>query len=329
MAKEIYKSGNYIVTVDADNNSRLFPIGKTVYDEYNSVFRLTEGLIEDDQLVISYADSSNWVDDSAVSYTEATLRTFLRENTGFSPASGGSGAAWGGITGTLSTQTDLQSELDDKQDTLVSATNIKTINGNSVLGSGDLAISGGGGAPATQILIEPKSNSFYGIGINGNSASNLTNLNSGQLLLTAFRPAYDLQINAISFVTVQTALAGGLLKVVIYSDANGQPNTKLFESATVSADTTGNKLLTGLSFTFNANETYWISTVSNGNIQVRAYDTSQQYPLFPIIANSNTTQKYQSYRYNSNFNSLPSTMPNLTSSTYSSSRVAMITLRKS
>jgi len=92
MAKEIYKSGNYIVTVDADNNSRLFPIGKTVYDEYNSVFRLTEGLIEDDQLVISYADSSNWVDDSAVSYTEATLRTFLRENTGFRPASGGSGA---------------------------------------------------------------------------------------------------------------------------------------------------------------------------------------------------------------------------------------------
>ena len=93
MATEIYKSGNYIVTVDADDNSRLFPIGKTVYDEYNSVFRLTEGLIEDDQLVISYADSTNWVDDSAVSYTEATLRTFLRENTGFRPASGGSGAA--------------------------------------------------------------------------------------------------------------------------------------------------------------------------------------------------------------------------------------------
>lgn len=93
MAKEIYKSGNYIVTVDADDNSRLFPIGKTVYDEYNSVFRLTEGIIEDDQLIISYADSTNWVDDSAVAYTEATLRTFLRENTGFRPASGGSGAA--------------------------------------------------------------------------------------------------------------------------------------------------------------------------------------------------------------------------------------------
>jgi len=52
---------------------------------------------------------------------------------------------WGSITGTLSSQTDLQNALNAKQDTLVSATNIKTINGNSVLGSGDLTISGGGG----------------------------------------------------------------------------------------------------------------------------------------------------------------------------------------
>ena len=113
MAKEIYKSGNYIVTVDADDNSRLFPIGKTVYDEYNSVFRLTEGLIEDDQLIISYADSTNWVDDSAVAYTEATLRTFLRENTGFRPASGGSGAAPVGATIMKTGQTVSYNSKDD------------------------------------------------------------------------------------------------------------------------------------------------------------------------------------------------------------------------
>lgn len=92
--------------------------------------------------------------------------------------SGGS-ATWGSIGGTLSSQTDLQSALDgkqaagsyatgggtatgtntgdnatnsqysglaaSKQDTLVSGTNIKTINGSSVLGSGDLVISGGSG----------------------------------------------------------------------------------------------------------------------------------------------------------------------------------------
>ena len=48
---------------------------------------------------------------------------------------------WGSIVGTLSDQTDLQSALNAKQDTLISGTNIKTINGNTLLGSGDLVIS--------------------------------------------------------------------------------------------------------------------------------------------------------------------------------------------
>jgi hypothetical protein len=52
-------------------------------------------------------------------------------------ASGGS-ATWGGITGTLSAQTDLQTALNGKQDTLVSGTNIKTVNGNSLVGSGNV-----------------------------------------------------------------------------------------------------------------------------------------------------------------------------------------------
>lgn len=50
---------------------------------------------------------------------------------------------WGDIGGTLSDQTDLQTALNAKQDTLVSGTNIKTINGTSVLGSGDISISTG------------------------------------------------------------------------------------------------------------------------------------------------------------------------------------------
>ena len=57
-------------------------------------------------------------------------------------------------TGTqaISTVTGLQTALDGKQDTLVSGTNIKTINGDSLLGSGNLVISGGGGAdPAVAI----------------------------------------------------------------------------------------------------------------------------------------------------------------------------------
>lgn len=51
-----------------------------------------------------------------------------------------SAASWGGITGTLSSQSDLQSALNAKQDTLVSGTSIKTVNGNSLVGSGNVSI---------------------------------------------------------------------------------------------------------------------------------------------------------------------------------------------
>lgn len=53
-------------------------------------------------------------------------------------SSSGSVSAWGDLTGTLSSQTDLQSALDSKQDTLVSGTDIKTINGTSILGAGNV-----------------------------------------------------------------------------------------------------------------------------------------------------------------------------------------------
>lgn len=45
--------------------------------------------------------------------------------------------------------TGLQTALDGKQPALVSGTNIKTINGSSLLGSGDLIVSGGGGGGDT------------------------------------------------------------------------------------------------------------------------------------------------------------------------------------
>ena len=55
-------------------------------------------------------------------------------------AASGGGATWGSITGTLSAQSDLQGALNGKQDTLVSGTSIKTVNGNSLLGSGNVSI---------------------------------------------------------------------------------------------------------------------------------------------------------------------------------------------
>ena len=69
--------------------------------------------------------------------SEQRLAIAIAENVNFGS---GSTAVWGGISGTLSNQTDLSTALSLKQNTLVSGTNIKTINSNSLLGSGDLVV---------------------------------------------------------------------------------------------------------------------------------------------------------------------------------------------
>ncbi len=63
-----------------------------------------------------------------------------------------------------------------KQDTLISGTNIKTINGNSLLGSGDIAISGGSAISVsdegTQITAGVTSLNFTGAGVTATASGN-------------------------------------------------------------------------------------------------------------------------------------------------------------
>lgn len=69
----------------------------------------------------------------------ATVLNRLQNTT----AAAGVTATWGAIAGTLSDQTDLTLALGSKQNLLVSGTNIKTVNGTSLLGSGNLVTPSG------------------------------------------------------------------------------------------------------------------------------------------------------------------------------------------
>ncbi len=51
-------------------------------------------------------------------------------------------SSWGSITGNISDQTDLITALQSKQNTLISGTNIKTLNNESLLGSGNIDLQG-------------------------------------------------------------------------------------------------------------------------------------------------------------------------------------------
>lgn len=72
----------------------------------------------------------------------------------------------------------LTPNIESKQDLLVSGNNIKTINGNDILGSGNLVISGGGGGAVewSNVLNKP-SDIFYTSTMNADSISTTTSTN--------------------------------------------------------------------------------------------------------------------------------------------------------
>lgn len=101
--KKIYKSGNYVI-VENGTSVLEYAIGKTVYNLDNSVYYIVEQSGQGiGKTGIPISDISNWFDEAgSTAYTEATLVTFLRTNTGFSSGGGnGSGVADSNLSETV------------------------------------------------------------------------------------------------------------------------------------------------------------------------------------------------------------------------------------
>lgn len=113
------KSGTY---GNPGNTQHSIGIGSGEYDRKNAIEVMQNG----DMYVIGIGDYDGTNPEEAT-----TLQDKISQSVEFQ---------WGNITGTLSDQTDLQSELDSKQETLISGENIKTLNGESIVGEGNIEI---------------------------------------------------------------------------------------------------------------------------------------------------------------------------------------------
>lgn len=107
---------------------------------------------------------------------------------------------------------DLATAISGKQDTLVSATNIKTINGNSLLGSGDLSVTGtvssvNGRTGAVQVLVP----------IIIACSDETTALTAGTAKVT-FRMPYAFTVTGV-LASLTTAQAGGSILTVDINEA--------------------------------------------------------------------------------------------------------------
>ena len=115
--------------------------------------------------------------------------------------------------------------------------------------------SGGGGASGIHVAIKPISGRRVSYALSHSVTG--ANFTTSRLVLVPFIPINTLTISEI-LMNSQIAAAGSLCRLLIYSDNNGFPDAKLYESANLDLSTTGFKIAT-TTFTFNSGETYWLA----------------------------------------------------------------------
>jgi hypothetical protein len=210
-------------------------------------------------------------------------------------------------TGALSS-TDWNT-FNGKQNTLVSGTNIKTINGSSVLGSGDLVVGGGGGIHA---LIKPQS----GIGVSSALTPQWTNngANDNEMIFYPFIPAQSFTSTNLS-LWVSFGSVGATFRALIYSNLNGLPNTKLFESTTIDGSTSGLKTITN-TFNFVGGTTYWLCYHSGVSGAALVSINANATYSFAAKKTAGSTAFVNSYYLNFALGSAPTTATIIQNQTY-------------
>ena len=126
------------------------------------------------------------------------------------------------------------------------------------------------------------------------------------VIVRPFVPKQTLTINQLSIYA--TASGTSQVRIVCYDSVNGLPNTLLFQSPIITANTVGNYVY-NTSYTFNAGTTYWIGTYGNGGTSI--FQGNDKVNLFPIgqgtlAATSNYTVVYGSSTFPNAVSTFPS-----------------------
>jgi len=198
----------------------------------------------------------------------------------------------------LPTSNATQTALNDKQGTLISGTNIKTINGNSILGSGDMTITGGGNISGIAGFTD--GNGFTG-NVSGNYLSlTLQNANATQSGQVTAGKYTDWESKGTSNLTLgstgTTALKGNATTadVAASTDKNYVTNAKLAVLNQTSGTNSGDQDLSGLvakSTTVNGANLSSNITLTTANITVstdKNYITDAKLSVINATSGTNT-----------------------------------------
>ena len=127
----------------------------------------------------------------------------------------------------------------------------------SLLGTASFALAvagGGGGGGGIHALIKPQ----RGMGVSSALTTQWTldGANDNEMIFYPFIPAQSFTSTNLS-LWVNFGSDGATFRALIYSDLNGLPDTKLFESTTIDGSRSGLKTITN-TFNFVAGTTYWL-----------------------------------------------------------------------
>lgn len=158
-----------------------------------------------------------------------------------------------------------------------------------------------GGASGVHALVKLTSGQTIIAAVNGAGIPSIATL-ANRLASVPFIPNQTFT-SASLYINVTSAVAGGLAKILIYSELNGAPDSLLFESTNLDCSTTGQKTVT-TSFTFTSGTTYWLAVFSNS-----VYNLSGLSVTSLLTLRVNVNQPVVGYAANSTYGAAPTTYP--------------------
>jgi hypothetical protein len=165
---------------------------------------------------------------------------------------------------------------------------------------------GGGGLQGFYNFIKPQvgqtvNNRFITTGISLNTYVN------NVIRIHPYLSAHTITSTTLS-IQVITGQAGALGRILIYSDLNGFPNTKLYESANLDLSTSGTKTVT-TAFTFTAGTTYWIGFQNFLTVTSASITSILNNQMIQFLANPTSNGGYTGYETTAyTFGTAPTTM---------------------
>ena len=144
----------------------------------------------------------------------------------------------------------------------------------------------GGGLKGIHSLVDLASNDITFVQAGGVNMTQ-TGLVSNRITLSPFIPNQNITTSTLD-ITLNAAQAGSNARILIYSNLNGLPDSKIYESATLDLTTaTGIKTATTTQ-TFLAGTTYWIGVHTVGGASLSAMNASMMFPINIIGTTPNT-----------------------------------------